>query len=146
MIQEQTLEQFKKDKRNYFVDWTKKQVEWNNQFFDIKFHKINGKMYPYVVLSKQIGLSELNDEIQKVNEFKSYLKGTIYEINGDEYLITGIGFQKIKARKNDGKDDWYFYGSNPGHKLLELMLEDVKIIEIILSQEAYESSEEQFIF
>ena len=117
------LKEWKKDKRNFFVDFPNGLVRWRNQTYKLTYVKVNGKTYPYVVVKEVKPMSRIRNEIKSINRKKNELKFTEYEVNGDVYFVIGIGKDAIQAHKNNSKIPEYFrYETTTGQYLLRKLV------------------------
>lgn len=115
------LKDFKKDKRNVFVDFINGLVKWKNETYKLTYVNVGGKNYPYVILKNIMPLSSLKEKIRMICNKKEELKWTEYEIYDDSYYITGIGPESIKASKNDENEKYYRYTTEEGQKILQVL-------------------------
>ena len=123
------LNEYKKGKRNVYVDWTRNFVSWKNECYKLTFINIGGEMCPYVVLSDTKPLSEMKKAIEQANKNKKYIKFSEYEILNNKYFILGIGKIALKVRKN-GKEEPEFikYTSTEGQYILNKIVSDLQLI------------------
>lgn len=125
------LKDYKKGKREVFVDWNKNIVTWNKERYPIKFINVGGENIPYVNIEEIKPRSEIKHLINTVNnkDIKKKLKFVEYELNSDTYYVTGIGKDAIKAFKNgETRPKFYNYFSIEGQRLLEKMASTVNIV------------------
>ena len=116
------LKEFKKDKRQVFVDFINGLVKWKNKTYKLTYVNVGGKNYPYVIIKNKIPLSKLRKKIELICNKKEELKWTEYEIYNDSYYITGIGPESIKASKNNEKEKYYRYTTEEGQRILQTLV------------------------
>ena len=122
---------FKKQNKVDSVDWNKSAIKADGLWYKLKNINVGGKNYPYVCVpdvvhkpkrytKRLIKFSEeVKNKINKINENKSDLKRVSYLIGNNEYFITGIGTESIRAYKNDSEKEEYFrYETKEGDTLL----------------------------
>lgn len=123
------LSEYKKGKRNVYVDWTRNIVSWKNECYKLTFINIGGEMYPYVVLSDIKPLSELKNKIKEANKNKKYIKFSEYEVLNNKYFIMGIGKIALKVRKNNKEEPEFIkYTSTEGQYILNKIILDLELI------------------
>ena len=123
------LSEYKKGKRNVYVDWTRNFVSWKNECYKLAFINIGGEMCPYVVLNDIKPLSELKNKIKEANKNKKFIKYSEYEILNNKYFILGIGKIALKVRKNNKEEPEFIkYTSTEGQYLLNKIILDLKLI------------------
>ena len=118
---------FKKGKRNVFVDFVQNIVSWKDETYPIDFINIGGNKYPYVVIRNIRPMSEIRPLIKTVNFHKDDLKRVEYEVNGHVYFVVGIGSVAIKAIKDDAEEPEFFrFLSTEGQELLDELMSNLK--------------------
>ena len=125
------LKDYKKGKREVFVDWNKNIVTWNEERYHIRFINVGGENIPYVDIEEVKSRSEIKHLINTVNkrENKKQLKFVEYELNSDTYYVTGIGKDAIKALKNnETRPKFYNYFSLEGQQLLKKIASTINTV------------------
>lgn len=114
------LVEYKKFKQEFaksVTSWIKGTITLENgKVYNIK--DINGKVF--VELGKK--LANKQEKINTINNptNKKLLKNCEYDFDGDIYYITGIGYESIKAIKNNNKEEKYYrYNHLEGEFLLD---------------------------
>ena len=118
---------FKKGKRQVFVDFVENIVKWKDETYPIDFIEIEGNRYPYVIMRNIKPLSEIKPLIKAVNFHKEDLKRVEYEVNGHVYFVVGIGPIAIQAIKDDAEEPEFFrFLSTEGQVLLNELMDNLK--------------------
>ena len=128
------LNTFKKDNQVDFVDWNKPAIKAGGLWYKLKNVNVGGTNYPYVCVPDVIRQpkqytkrviefpKETTNKINKINENKADLKQVSYLIESNEYFVTGIGKEAIRAYKNDNDEEQYFrYSTKEGKSILNYL-------------------------
>lgn len=119
------LSEYLSDKRNYRVNLLEDYVQWKNEA-----HKIVYKEdVPYVQIKELLKISQIKNMVKTVikPKNKSTLKNMFFDINGNNYIIDGIGGESIKVIKNGNMEPEFlrYIGTNIKNIEAQELLEEM---------------------
>lgn len=121
--------QFKQEFQKSFTSWIDGTITLENgKVYSIR--DIDGKVF--VELGKK--LTNKQERINTINNprNKRLLKNCEYDFDGDIYYIIGIGYESIKAIKNNSKEEKYYrYNHLEGEFLLNRLSKVIGQITLI---------------
>ena len=119
------LSEYLSDKRNYRVNLLEDYVQWKNEAHKIVYKKD----IPYVQIREILKLSEIKEMVKTVikPENKSTLKNMLFVVNGNNYIIDGIGGESIKVIKNGNMEPVFlrYIGTNIKNIEAQELLEEM---------------------